>query len=115
MDNEVLNDEDVRFPRTLPGRRTSFAFIEENMTPKKSSSKRTNGAAKPEASKAAPKQPTSKARVRKIAAVPPAVPAPSAMSDEEIARKAYFLWESRGRPHGSPEEDWYRAKEQLGA
>jgi len=34
-------------------------------------------------------------------------------SDEEIARKAYALWEDRGRPMGSPEEDWYRAKDEL--
>jgi hypothetical protein len=84
------------------------------MTTKKGPAKPTNGAAKPEATNPAAKQRTSKARARKIAAGPPAVPAPCAMSDEEIARKAYFLWESRGRPHGSPEEDWHRAKEQLG-
>jgi hypothetical protein len=34
-------------------------------------------------------------------------------SDEEIARRAYDLWERRGRPMGSPDEDWYQAKEQL--
>lgn len=85
------------------------------MTPKKSPSKRTNGAAKQEAPKTASKQPAPKARARKVAAVAPAEPVPPAMSDEEIARKAYFLWESRGRPHGSPEEDWHRAKEQLGS
>jgi hypothetical protein len=35
------------------------------------------------------------------------------LSDEEIARKAYALWEERGRPIGSAEEDWFKAKEQL--
>jgi hypothetical protein len=34
-------------------------------------------------------------------------------SDEEIARLAYDLWERRGRPMGSPDEDWHQAKEQL--
>jgi len=34
-------------------------------------------------------------------------------SDEEIARRAYDLWERRGRPMGSPDEDWYQAKEQF--
>jgi Protein of unknown function (DUF2934) len=35
------------------------------------------------------------------------------LADEEIARKAYALWESRGRPFGSPDEDWYRAVHEL--
>jgi hypothetical protein len=39
-------------------------------------------------------------------------PAPA---QEEIALKAYLLWEERGRPFGSAEEDWFRAKEQLSA
>jgi hypothetical protein len=32
---------------------------------------------------------------------------------EEIARLAYSHWEARGREHGSPEEDWYRAEQEL--
>ena len=32
---------------------------------------------------------------------------------EEIARLAYFLWEARGRQGGSPEEDWYRAEQEI--
>ena len=35
------------------------------------------------------------------------------LSESELQQKAYSLWESRGRPHGSPEVDWYDAKEQL--
>jgi len=31
----------------------------------------------------------------------------------EIAALAHSLWEARGRPEGSPEEDWHRAAEQL--
>jgi hypothetical protein len=34
-------------------------------------------------------------------------------SDIELQQKAYSLWENRGRPIGTPEVDWYRAKEQL--
>lgn len=34
-------------------------------------------------------------------------------SDADIARKAYALWEGRGRPMGSPDEDWYRAQQEL--
>jgi hypothetical protein len=41
------------------------------------------------------------------------VVAPPAPSHEEIARLAYTYWESRGRQHGSPEEDWYRAESEL--
>lgn len=32
---------------------------------------------------------------------------------EEIARLAYSYWEARGCPHGSPEEDWFRAERGL--
>jgi hypothetical protein len=39
----------------------------------------------------------------------------SSPAQEQIALKAYLLWEERGRPFGSAEEDWFRAKEQLGA
>jgi hypothetical protein len=34
-------------------------------------------------------------------------------SHEEIARRAYELWEQRGRPNGSREEDWFRAESEL--
>jgi hypothetical protein len=37
----------------------------------------------------------------------------SGPSHEEIARRAYQLWEERGGPHGSPEEDWHRAQREL--
>ena len=36
-------------------------------------------------------------------------------SHEDIARRAYQLWEERGKPHGSPEEDWHLAEHQLRA
>ena len=32
---------------------------------------------------------------------------------EEIAALAYQHWENRGRPIGSPEEDWLRAEQDL--
>ena len=34
---------------------------------------------------------------------------------ERIAELAYQLWEKRGCPIGSPEEDWYRAEEEMQA
>ncbi len=36
-------------------------------------------------------------------------------SHEEIALQAYQLWEGRGKPHGSHEEDWHLAEHQLQA
>jgi len=45
-----------------------------------------------------------KTRTRSIAKV---------LSENEVQQKAYSLWESRGRPIGSPEVDWYSAKAQL--
>lgn len=33
--------------------------------------------------------------------------------DDAVRRKAYELWEARGRPHGSDKEDWSRAKDLL--
>ena len=32
---------------------------------------------------------------------------------EEIENLAYRLWEKRGRPLGSPEEDWFRAEREF--
>lgn len=32
---------------------------------------------------------------------------------DEIALLAYSYWEARGCPHGSPEEDWFRAEGEL--
>jgi hypothetical protein len=39
---------------------------------------------------------------------PKAVP-----TDEQIANLAYSLWEARGGPDGSPEEDWLAAEAEL--
>ncbi len=48
-------------------------------------------------------------------AVEPVVPAAPAQEPdrEEIAALAYEFWIERGSPHGSHEEDWQRAEEQL--
>jgi len=35
------------------------------------------------------------------------------LEHEEIAQLAYSYWETRGFCSGSPEEDWYRAEEEL--
>ena len=39
--------------------------------------------------------------------------APGTPQYDEIANRAYELWERRGCPIGSPEEDWIRAEEEL--
>lgn len=37
------------------------------------------------------------------------------VNQEEIARLAYALWQSRGCPDGSPEQDWFAAEEKIRA
>ncbi len=38
---------------------------------------------------------------------------PGLVAHEELAMVAHELWEARGRPEGSPEEDWFRAASRL--
>jgi len=83
------------------------------MTQKKTQVKRTNGATKGKLAKAETNETAAKPRTRKPSPIPPGEDITPMMDDEEIALQAYLLWESRGRPLGSPEEDWHRAKEQL--
>ena len=45
--------------------------------------------------------------------IPEAAAAELLPEHEEIARLAYSYWEARGRPEGSPEEDWLRAERTL--
>ena len=56
-----------------------------------------------------------KARKASAAATAKPAPAPDAPTDKEIELLAYRLWEERGRPEGSGEEDWARAVELLKA
>ena len=37
----------------------------------------------------------------------------AAFGHDDIAALAYELWQARGCPNGSPEEDWYQAAEEL--
>jgi hypothetical protein len=32
---------------------------------------------------------------------------------EEIKKLAYLLWEERGKPLGSPDDDWFRAEQEF--
>jgi hypothetical protein len=38
---------------------------------------------------------------------------PENIPHEEIALRAYRLWEEGGSPLGSPEEDWFRAEQEI--
>ena len=33
----------------------------------------------------------------------------------EVAALAYKFWQARGSPEGTPEEDWFRAKQEIAA
>ena len=97
-----------------PGTGDAFAFLRgERMTRKKPSPpKTTDEPAKTRTAMPGLKQAPARTRARKS----PSLAAPAVdptVTDEEIARRAYALWESKGRPVGSQDEDWYRAKEEL--
>ncbi len=38
---------------------------------------------------------------------------PTTLDPEMVARLAHSYWEARGCPGGSPEEDWFRAEQEL--
>jgi Protein of unknown function (DUF2934) len=42
-------------------------------------------------------------------------PASDELTESEIALRAYSYWEARGCQGGSPDDDWYRAAEELRA
>jgi DUF2934 family protein len=57
-----------------------------------------------------------KARVRKrsdLRVGPASIETGSTVDHEEIARLAYAYWEARGGNWGSPQEDWFRAEQEL--
>lgn len=35
------------------------------------------------------------------------------VNQQEIAELAYDLWQARGCPDGSPDEDWFRAEQEF--
>ncbi len=41
------------------------------------------------------------------------VEVPEAQNREQIAALAYQLWQDRGCPEGTPDEDWFRAEREL--
>jgi hypothetical protein len=61
----------------------------------------------------------SRPRQERVAAAPVPEPAPATdrigPTHQEIAALAFSKWEARGRPVGSPEEDWFHAERELRA
>jgi hypothetical protein len=43
----------------------------------------------------------------------PTGPGIAGFGHDDIAALAYELWQARGSPEGSPQEDWFHAAEQL--
>ncbi len=41
------------------------------------------------------------------------MPQLSTTRHEQIAKLAYRLWEERGAPLGSPDDDWFRAEQEF--
>jgi hypothetical protein len=67
----------------------------------------------PRAPKNPEKSPTLRAkRSRRVSDHQPA-PAPTQVTEQEISRLAYQIYESRGRNGGSPLDDWLEAERQL--
>ena len=56
---------------------------------------------------------TQVSRLRRDTGPGPSVVVAAPPSHEEIARLAYAYWETRGHPHGSAQEDWFRAEREL--
>jgi hypothetical protein len=107
--NGVCANNEV-FGRAVPPK-TFFFFTArlKDMTEKQTkegskSAKPAKVASRTKTAPAVSKAATPRPRTRSIA---------KAVSENEVQQKAYSLWESRGRPIGSPEIDWYGAKEQL--
>lgn len=81
------------------------------MPQKKTPGKQTTESPKLKASET--KSPRPPARTRTLKAPPAPNGNEHLPTHEEIAAKAYALWESRGKPDGSPQEDWFRARQEL--
>ena len=85
------------------------------MAQRKIEPKGKNGVAK---AKAVKKKVVPKVRLEFAPEKPPYTPSvvpANATREEEIARAAYALWERRGNPLGSPDQDWYQAEALLTA
>ena len=106
----------------------------DTMKTTKSTKAKSIKATKPKAKRAAASAPAIKAKVRAKAkfkarpapakAVKASAPKPAAVAApvrapritaEQIASRAYFIWEQHGRPSGREGEHWQMAEQQLKA
>jgi len=60
---------------------------------------------------AAPRKPKATKAVNGAEAKPAA--GPRMVSHDEIQALAHRYWAERGHPHGNPEDDWFRAEQEL--
>jgi hypothetical protein len=37
----------------------------------------------------------------------------AASTEEDIRKRAYYLWKSAGEPNGNPDEFWYQAEKEI--
>lgn len=79
--------------------------------------KATEGAPKKRASRkktvAAPTEPNTEQVQVQASSKNAAVPGDNGSSPDEVRRRAYEIWEQRGREHGKHEDDWYRAEQEI--
>jgi hypothetical protein len=102
--NDVCADNEV-FGGIVP-LEAFFLFTEDlkAMKPKKTESEPAKAPAKRKPVTTGTKAAPPRSRARKKVVAP---------TEEGIREMAYALWESRGRPMGSPEADWFEAKEHF--
>jgi len=56
---------------------------------------------------------THSARVDRVRLLDDEPAPPPAPAHQQVAELAYSYWEARGRQGGSPQEDWFRAEQEL--
>lgn len=111
------------FPSRPPARRSHAAHSTRARKPNAETAVTASESAETAAAPA-PKKLTRAPRKAKAALAPVAVPAGAPgvaapallefrIDHQAIAALAYSYWEARGRTDGSPQEDWYRAEQEL--
>ncbi len=56
---------------------------------------------------------TNEKETGKVPSTPAPTPARNSPSHEQIARRAYEIFEARGGQQGNPEQDWFQAEREL--
>jgi|GEM_PF-2813066 len=111
----------MKTPKSSPKKTVTPKPIAKTIAAKKTVVPTKPATAKKTTKKASPKTAAPQAAVltKTVAKAPPLTPAAGLLplrreiSTEEIATRAYLLWEQRGRPHGRDVELWVEAESQL--